>query len=349
MKHDEKIQMLQTVFAPRSGEKVLILVDTPHDKIKDTPDWRERRKMAQEWYMALKEMGVNTGFTVTIRKFQATGLHNSPIPREIRNAASQSNLVIAMTEYSASAPLLFICTAKNAITRAGSMPGVQKSMEKTAFQANYREVKRYASAITKMLTDAVGAEIVFSTNDTLYIDLRNRVADADSWECTHPGQFINFPSGESCIAPYEAAPNERKKYGVSKTQGIWPVSIEGELMKFVVRENRITDIIGSGKKTTEMRRFFNENDTRRNVAELGIGCNPNAVITGNILEDEKVGLHIAYGQSTHLGGRVTSDMHEDVCYSKGCPVEGTTVVLMNQDGSKTEIIRGALLRYDLLR
>jgi len=51
-----------------------------------------------------------------------------------------------------------------------------------------------------------------------------------------------------------------------------------------------------------MRIFFAENDTRRNIAELGIGCNPKAVITGNILEDEKVGLHIAYGMSSHLGG-----------------------------------------------
>ncbi len=92
-----------------------------------------------------------------------------------------------------------------------------------------------------------------------------------------------------------------------------------------------------------------ENDTRRNIAELGIGCNPKAVVTGNVLEDEKVGLHIAYGMSTHLGGKVKSDVHSDICYSKGCPVEGTTVNLINGDGSKTEIIRNATLRYNLLR
>ena len=97
-----------------------------------------------------------------------------------------------------------------------------------------------------------------------------------------------------------------------------------------------------------MRDFFAGNNTRRNIAELGIGCNPNAVITGNILEDEKVGLHIAYGMSTHLGGKIKSDIHVDICYSKGCPVEGATVVLTHKDGSKTELIQDAMLRYELL-
>ena len=96
-------------------------------------------------------------------------------------------------------------------------------------------------------------------------------------------------------------------------------------------------------------KFFAENESRRNIAELGIGCNPKAVITGNVLEDEKVGLHIAYGMSSHLGGKIDSDMHQDTCYSKGCPVEGITVTLINRDGSKTEIIRDAMLRYELLK
>ena len=97
-----------------------------------------------------------------------------------------------------------------------------------------------------------------------------------------------------------------------------------------------------------MKKFFDENETRRNVAELGIGCNPKAVVIGKILEDEKVGLHIAYGKSTHLGGKVDSDMHLDIVHTKGCPVEGTTLTLDNLDGSKTELIKNAMLQYELL-
>jgi aminopeptidase len=349
MKREEKIKMFKDVFAPKSGEKVLFLVDLPHDHIIDNTAWKERRTLAQEWYTTFTEMGTKTGFSVNLLKYEATGMSNSSIPNEIINIARKSNLVIAMTEYSASASLISVCYSKNSITRCASMPGVERRMEETAFRADYQQVKKYATSLAKMLNDAVGAEIVFSTGDTLYIDLRNRVGDADTGECTQTGQFINFPSGEACKVPYEAEKDEIDEFGKSKTQGIWPVCSNAELMKYVVKNNKIVDIIGNGKKAEEMRIFYAENDTRRNIAELGIGCNPKAVVTGNVLEDEKVGLHIAYGMSTHLGGKVKSDVHDDICYSKGCPVEGTTVHLINGDGPKIEIIRNAMLRYNILR
>ena len=83
---------------------------------------------------------------------------------------------------------------------------------------------------------------------------------------------------------------------------------------------------------------------------MGIGCNPDAVVTGDDLEDEKVaGIYITYGMSTHIGGKIKSDMHMDIVYAKGCPIEGTTVTLINADGTKTELIRDAILQYDLLK
>ena len=89
-------------------------------------------------------------------------------------------------------------------------------------------------------------------------------------------------------------------------------------------------------------RLLIENNTRRNIAELGIGCNPQAVVTGNPLEDEKVGLHIAYGMSTHLGGKIKSDMHYDIIHAKGCPTEGITLTLINKNGTKTELIQNSM-------
>jgi leucyl aminopeptidase (aminopeptidase T) len=349
MNDNEKIKMFQDVFAPKSGEKVLFLVDIPHDTIKDNKAWKDRRTMAREWYAIFKKMGIETNFSVEWSEYNATGVHNSPLPQATLDTIRTSNLVIAMTEYSASSSLLPIAKTQDTITRGASMPTVERRMEETAFRANYQEVKRYALALKKMLNEAVGAEILFSTDDTLYIDLRNRIADADTGDCSKASQFINFPSGEACKVPYEAVSDEINTFGESKTEGTWPVSFDGEHMRFIVKHNRVVDIIGTGKKADEMRMFFMENDTRRNVAELGIGCNPKAIITGNVLEDEKVGLHIAYGMSIHLAGKVTSDIHNDICYSKGCPVEGTSVVLINMDGSKTELIRNAMLRYDLLK
>ena len=344
----DRIQMFKDIFAPKPGEKVLFLVDTPHGNLNDSDAWAARREMAQDWYKAFKEMAAEAGFSINMLEYAATGQPNAPIPQEVIDAARKSNLVIAMTEYSATSSLKPVCDAKDTITRCVSMPTVEKRMEETAFRADYAAIRIYATAIERMLNDAVGAEIVFSTGDTLYIDLRYRVAESDRGDCSKAGQFINFPSGEGFKVPYEATPGEASKFGESRTEGVLPVSYNGELVRYVVGNNRIVDIVGDGKKAKVMHTFFAENDTRRNIAELGIGCNPEAVVSGNVLEDEKVGLHIAYGTSVFLGGKVESDVHQDIVYAKGCPIEGTALVLIGADGAKTELIRDAVLRYDLL-
>ena len=349
MNDEEKIKMFNDVFAPKSGEKILFLVDTPHNSIKDNQKWKDRREMAREWYKTFRDMGENKGFTVAFKEFRATGVHNSPVPQEILNIAGQANLVIAMTEFSGSSSFVPMCQKKDSKIRAASMPLVEKRMEDTAFKADYSKVQRYSIALEKLLNKAIGAEVLFSTGDALYIDLRNRKSLPDKGECNKRGQFINFPSGETGISPYEAVMDEVDEFGSSKTKGILPVDYDGELVKFVVDNNRITEIIGNGKNAEKMRGFFAENETRKNIAELGIGCNPNAVVTGNELEDEKAGLHIAYGMSTHLGGKIKSDTHIDICYPKGCPIEGITVLLINDDGSKIEIIKNAQINYKLLQ
>jgi hypothetical protein len=349
MNQEEKIKMFKDVFAPKTGEKILFLIDTPHDDIKDNKKWADRRKMAKEWYQTFKEMGKKENFLVEFMEYKATGKENAIILPEILNKVRKVNLVIAMTEYSASSSLLPLCREKGSITRGASMPHVEKRMEKSAFKADYSKVKIYARTIKKLLDCSIGAEVEFSTGDTLYIDLRNRVAEEESGNCTKAGDVINFPSGEAWKVPYEATPDEIDKFGESKTEGILPVGYKKETIRYVVKNNKIIEIPGNSKKAEEMRTFFNENRSRRNIAELGIGCNPEAIITDNILEDEKVGLHIAYGTSSHCGGKVESDMHLDICYSKGCPVEGTKLTLIFKDGKKIDLIKNAILRYDILK
>ena len=60
------------------------------------------------------------------------------------------------------------------------------------------------------------------------------------------GQFINFPSGEACKAPYESTLDEKNEYKESKTNGILPVDYNEELVKYQIENNRIQNIIGKG-------------------------------------------------------------------------------------------------------
>jgi leucyl aminopeptidase (aminopeptidase T) len=58
---------------------------------------------------------------------------------------------------------------------------------------------------------------------------------------------------------------------------------------------------------------FGKGKCTRTLSEVGIGMNPNSLIIGNILEDQKAlgTVHIGFGDNSTFGGRVNCDMHLD--------------------------------------
>ena len=72
------------------------------------------------------------------------------------------------------------------------------------------------------------------------------------------------------------------------------------------------------------------------IGELGIGLNPGARLTGNLLEDEKAGktAHIAFGNNTEMpNGKNKSKTHRDfLFYNPTFEVEYT-------DGTKKILIK----------
>ena len=136
MDSGELIQLFNNVFAPKSGEKILFLIDKPHGIITDTDKWKARRQLANDYYQIFKSMGKKDNFSVKFLEYNATGLSNKIIPKFVIKEASKFNLIIAMTEYSASSSLKNLRKLKNKNIRCASMPGVEKRMEETAFKAN---------------------------------------------------------------------------------------------------------------------------------------------------------------------------------------------------------------------
>lgn len=344
----QRLKLFRDVFNPQPDEKILFLTDIAHSNLETNPEWEKRHQMLNIWHKDFTELAITQNFSVDYLEFPATGQNNSPVDNSILEKIKQYHLILAMTEFSISSSLKPLCYAPDSQVRAASMPGISFAMEKSALKADYAEVKRYALALKDILNNSLRAEINFSTGDHLILDLRHREAQADKGECSEAGQFINFPSGEAFKVPYEALPEEKEKFGSSLTAGTLPVKINQEIIKLVISENTIQDIIGQTEEAKHLHAFFRENSTRCNIAELGLGCNPHAIVSGNILEDEKVGLHIAYGTSQHLGGQIISDIHEDIVYAQGCPVEGITVTLFNQKDHPTAIIQNSKLQYHLL-
>lgn len=351
-------KLILDVFDPQPREKMLIVCDVPHDNIKTNDEWQERIVMAKKWHAEILSISKNYGFELydDILFYRATGVNNGLLPEIgtmngknvlIREMLENLDVCIAMTEFSATAPLTDFAMSGNRL-RVASMPGVKESMETTALSADYRCVAKKCAALTPKLTRATGALILFSTDHHLYVDLRKRRAKSDDGIChkNRGREFatINLPSGESFIAPYEG---ENKEIGKSMTSGFIPVVINGESVVYRIDGNKIVEVLGTGPEAEKRRTYLNEDRGRRNVAELGLGVNDRAVLSGSVLEDEKVGPHIGLERSDHIGGsHGIKDFedpkkagHFDIVYAKECCIKITSLVLHYDEKEKECIIQ----------
>jgi hypothetical protein len=124
---------------------------------------------------------------------------------------------------------------------------------------------------------------------------------------------------------------------------------DDELVLFRVQENRMVEVIGDSPEAAQIRDYIAVDEARRNIAELGLGCNDKAVISGNVLEDEKVlGMHWALGRSDHIGGTVGVTDFSDpsgslvmiiaipsrIVYNDGCSPEHLVLKESGNDPSK---------------
>ncbi|MBU0677274.1 MAG: hypothetical protein KJ626_04085 [Verrucomicrobia bacterium] len=342
-------KLLTDVFEPEAGENVIVMVDMPHGAITDHGDWAERRNMAEDWRLAFEKLGLHVHPLLT---YPATGANNGDLPAEgtisnhavqIASVLHECNIAVAMTEFSATSPLLAIANQVSTL-RVASMPGVLRRMEQSALAADYDQIAWKTHILAERLTRAETAEILFSTGHAVTFDLRYRRGHADDGKCTRKKRdpLINLPSGETFIVPYEG----ELKSTPSLTGGTLPLHYGESIVLLHIVENHIDHIEGMGEDADAIREYFKRDPARTNIAELGLGCNDRAIVAGNVLEDEKAGMHWAYGRSEHLGGTVGPDsflspenvVHQDVVCTRGCPVSVHSL-LIHYPGGVEEIIR----------
>jgi hypothetical protein len=346
------------VFAPQAGDVLTIMYDLPHGAISDTEEWRDRRLMAEEWHREIAGFADKYGFSVNpLVTYEATGAHNRELPEHglsqgtrvgLEGVVSDSTIVISMPQFSASAPLA-VLAKKYETLRVASLPGVSRAMQQTGLSADHDRVAENCARLAPLFSRCEGIEVVFSTGHACYFDTSDHKPALQDDGRLHPGagedalRFRNLPSGEVAVTPNEAPD--------SGTSGEIPASYGDEVVVFVVRHNQIVDVRGDGSMAVQMRQEFAGEKALRNIAEVAIGCNDKAVVTGNILEDEKAGFHWAYGRSDHLGGTVgPSDftspdrsLHQDIVYARGNPIVCQRLDFVFSDGTRRTVIRDGAL------
>lgn len=327
----ELVELVRGVFHPdrAAGDRSLaVLVDLPDEALPDSATWRERRSLAAAWAATLGGARARLGLDeVLLCAYRNVRANNADLPARIAvvpdGAAlpadasgleegwhvdleallARCTIFIAMTELSATAPLKV--AGRRGTIRAVTMPGFTSAMI-PALRLDYGQINRRVDHLKRLLDEAEGAEIEFRTDagreHRLHLDLRHRTAHASGGLQRSPGNVGNLPSGEAYIVPYEG----EVEGDPSRSAGELPVQLGDEVVVYRIERNRAVEVRSEGPRSEQEREALAREPAYANLAELGFGVLSDLGVQpcGEILLDEKLGLHIAFGRSDHFGGQV---------------------------------------------
>ena len=244
-------------------------------------------------------------------------------PRAVAAAMAAADVVLAPTIQSLSHTDARK-VASEAGVRVGSLPGVTEEMLSRLMASDLEQIRRRGWALVTALNRASEARITCNHGSDLRIALEGRQGIVDAGELGSRGAFGNLPCGEGFIAP-----------AIEGTEGV--LVVDGSIAEvglldtptaLTVREGRLVEATGpDGSRLLEL--LTAHGDEATSVAELGIGTNEEAELTGNILEDEKIlgTCHVAFGASAAIGGTVQVPVHLDcVVLEPTVEIDGETVV-----------------------
>lgn len=203
--------------------------------------------------------------------------------------------------------------AKKKGARVASMPGVTVEMAKRCFPVDYKKMAALNKKLIRYLKKTNKVHITTSKGTDITLGVKGRKLCDDNGIYTKKGTVGNLPAGEVCLPPKEGT-----------TDGVFVVdaSMFDEKIKkpitIKVKKGYAYDIKGGAQAKKLLKMIKPLGKSAFNIAELGIGTNPKAKVTGRVLEDEKVKgtCHIALGNSTALGGKIYAKCHLDGVFKK---------------------------------
>ncbi len=277
----------------KSGESILVVTDAPCRGVG----------------LALFDEACQLTENCLLVEYPPLARNGAEPPRWVARTMRQFDVVLAPTSTS----LTHTRARRKACetgARVATLPGITEEVMRRTMAADYQEIAKRTYRLARLLTEAKLAHITTPAGTDLQVPIRNIRAIASTGLIHQPGQFGNLPSGEAYLMPREG-----------ESQGILVVDgsmagigrIEDQPIRMVVEKGLVVAIEG-GREARQLRAMLETTGpAARNLAELGVGTNHAARITGAVLEDEKVmgTVHLALGNNASMGGSVTVPLHLD--------------------------------------
>jgi len=328
-------RLMKTVFSPKAGERVAILIDLddPQEIVDfaflNNPDLTVQKYAYEVFYQGLKK-GVLNELSLTggeIFAYEITGGSNLDLPDTAispdgtrlsfeKEIYPKFNLILCISTYSATAPLTAF--AKKFGFRGATLHGLNQIILGSGLSVDYEQVSRDAEKLRLGMTRADWVEIDFAFGRdefTLRLELGKQEAQKSHGLCRGGPDIANLPAGEIYFVPTGAS-------------GQFPLKFEdGTIGLMTVKGGRIVGsrLLKGNQKTIDAHRQKLEADPLTGeLGELGFGTQL-LPVSGRDIQDEKIlgTLHVATGRSDHLGGHLTPDKfvnkknatHDDILFA----------------------------------
>jgi len=275
-------------LAVKAGEEVLVIADPG------------TRGIGEE----LRDGAGEAGADAVLAVMDARAENGNEPPRALAAAMREADVVIAPTSKS-----LSHTAARRRATEAGArcatLPGVTEDMLGRMMAVDFERMAARSRAVAALLTAAGEARLTCPRGSDLTVDLTGREGIADDGDLTRRGAFGNLPCGEGFIAPLGGE-------GTIVASSLASLGLAEEPATITVEAGLIASAEG-GQGPAFLKRLSEHGAEGRNLAELGVGTNDRAKLTGVILEDEKIlgTVHVAFGASAAIGGTVAVPVHLD--------------------------------------
>ena len=202
--------------------------------------------------------------------------------------------------------------------------------------------KKFKNAKNVYVTDDLGTDF--------WVNIQDRAEIQDDGLLTDDQIALgllggNLPAGEVFFPPHEKmgegtlfCPLTRDRLSNKIIKNVHLKFKNGQLLiDEVTADENLSDLVSTFKHSEKIDRDNNLPEIRTyNVAELGIGCNPEITrAIGYILTDEKINgsVHVAFGSNKMMGGTSVSQVHWDFVTT---PKANITVEY--KDGTKKQIM-----------
>ncbi|HSK10240.1 MAG TPA: aminopeptidase [Vicinamibacterales bacterium] len=274
------------------GEKVLVVTD------------EHLRLIGYALHKASKDLGLE----VLLVDMPPRKSNGEEPPPEVAELMAKADVVLCPTSKS-----LTHTDSRRAASAAGArvatLPGVTEVIMVRCMNADYHEIAARTHRLCERLERTRVVRVTAPAGTDITMPIAGRHAHASSGLFRERGQWGNLPTGEAYLAPIEGQSN-----GVVVVDGSMAgIGMIATPLRIEVKDGFATDITGGPEARKLIELLEPHGRDARTVAEFGIGTNDKAILTGVILEDEKVmgTIHIAFGDNKSMGGSVRVASHLD--------------------------------------